>query len=289
MKMNSYFTLGSKGIGYLLRNDGVYWFKGSNFNTPLKFKLEFVNDIEFSKYSFIACDSKAEKLVIWSSIDFVIISLAESGLSASDNVVSSHDIFGISAVDVHPSVLDLKFHPYFSQFLVILCSNSCLWLINISDMSSTQYYFRGSFHKLFFGPSLDWLRFTIFLLNSEGQIHFVCPIVPQVKLEDVWISDVLDWVEEFRLSKKDLTGIESSYVGMIGSTLSGKPFNRTFLKVQGPILIVYDYILNEESDSNKNIVHEKVVDAAFIAPFCDVPLLVVTYLSGRMAMGVIEV
>lgn len=105
---------------------------------------------------------------------------------------------------VSQSIIKASFHPMSSTHVVLLIKGSLL-LIDISSASGdTQYYSLGikdHFVSYCFGPSIDWMKFSVFLVSDKksesAEVFCLCPVIPrEILVPKSSIRDLWAWVDE---------------------------------------------------------------------------------------------
>ena len=94
------------------------------------------------------------------------------------------------------------FHPLCQHLVVVLNEKDLLRMIDLRNMDSQTIFLSidRKFTSFCFGPAIDWMQFSIFLLTSVGEVYTLCPIVPRgaaVSREAVlqlwsWLDSVVD-------------------------------------------------------------------------------------------------
>lgn len=105
---------------------------------------------------------------------------------------------------VSTSIIKASFHPMSSNHVVLLIKGSLL-LIDVSSFSGdTQYFSLGikdRFVSYCFGPSIDWMKFSIFLVSDKksesAEVFCLCPVIPrEILVPKSSIRDLWAWVDE---------------------------------------------------------------------------------------------
>lgn len=102
------------------------------------------------------------------------------------------------------SIVKASFHPMGSSHVVIL-TNGSLLLIDISNPNGdTEYYplgIKDHFVSYCFGPSIDWMKFSIFLLSDKkwdkAEVFCLCPVIPKdISVPKSSVRDLWAWIDE---------------------------------------------------------------------------------------------
>lgn len=195
----------------------------------------------------ISFNSSGSALLLWSSthVGVVLIpkSLTVDGMLLprdQETCKESADIFdsctfhliagGDSSTNVDiPRIAKASFHGYSSNHVVILRETSSLLVVDI--ISGNEQFFAIDFlgegvrcESFTFGPDIDWIRFTIFILTNNSSIYALCPVVPLFSNVTAACSDELwAWYNE----ETQGIGIQStnrkaaSYYGEVYRYMSG--------------------------------------------------------------------
>ena len=109
------------------------------------------------------------------------------------------------------SVIKASFHPMSNTHVVVLIKGSLL-LIDISTPNGeTQFIPLGVSHHFVsfcFGPSIDWMMFTIFLISNKksekAEIYCLCPVIPKdVLVPKNSVRDLWAWIDEQVMFRDD--------------------------------------------------------------------------------------
>ena len=117
-------------------------------------------------------------------------------------------IFSLIGQDYLSSSNDItkaSFHPMSNVHVVILMKGSLLLIdITYPNNNETQYYPLGinnHFISYCFGPSIDWMKFTIFLLSNKksdkAEVFCLCPVIPKgISVPKNSVRDLWAWIDE---------------------------------------------------------------------------------------------
>lgn len=80
-------------------------------------------------------------------------------------------------------IIKATFHPLSPYHVVILFDNNTLQLVDYRSMDIqviplSKRFSSGAFTSFSFGPNIDWLKFTVLLLTTNGDVYTLCPIIP---------------------------------------------------------------------------------------------------------------
>jgi hypothetical protein len=93
-------------------------------------------------------------------------------------------------------IVKIQWHPLSEKHIVLLLKSSKLVVIDVVDSVMQEYMLDLSvdYKSFCFGPGTDWLKLTVFLLHTNGDISYLCPILPQSSvLSSDSVSDLRAW------------------------------------------------------------------------------------------------
>jgi hypothetical protein len=98
-------------------------------------------------------------------------------------------------------VVKATFHPLNNHIIVILQENGPLQLVDIVETDNHVQIFPINegclFSSFCFGPEIDWMSLSVILLEKQGGIFALCPVLPKgSKLSKQIVIDMYDWLEE---------------------------------------------------------------------------------------------
>lgn len=99
-----------------------------------------------------------------------------------------------AATEKKTPVVKASFHPYNQLSVLILLQEDHLIVCDLRSYEDKRYRLpaRNQFVSFCCGPDIDWLRFSVFLSTSKGEVYVVCPIIPLgtmislTVLEELW-------------------------------------------------------------------------------------------------------
>jgi hypothetical protein len=166
--------------------------------------------------------------------------------------------------------------------MVVLFSHGHLAIADASSSEDSYEVFPfevgKTFIKFHFGGSIEWLRWTIFVLSSEGLVYALCPIIPKGLLltSDVR-AELEDWTRASRSSRVVGESPDAEYFDFVSLFVRAKnpqettetANSDTCPRIQGPIAL-------DRSPA-------KVKDFCIVLP-CElqVPLLITVTESGEV-------
>jgi hypothetical protein len=80
-------------------------------------------------------------------------------------------------------IIKATFHPLSPYHVVVLFDNNTLQLVDYRSMDIqviplSKRFSSGAFTSFSFGPNIDWLKFTMLFLTTNGDVYTLCPIIP---------------------------------------------------------------------------------------------------------------
>ena len=101
------------------------------------------------------------------------------------------------------ALIHASFHNLSAMHVVLLVKGALLLIDIGSETMDTRFFPVGVDHKFTsfcFGPSLDWMKFAVFLLTERKgrtEIFALCPVVPNGAIVPrVAVADLWAWVDE---------------------------------------------------------------------------------------------
>lgn len=80
-------------------------------------------------------------------------------------------------------IIKATFHPLSPYHVAALFDNNTLQLVDYRSMDIqviplSKRFSSGAFTSFTFGPNIDWLKFTMLFLTTNGDVYTLCPIIP---------------------------------------------------------------------------------------------------------------
>lgn len=169
-----------------------------------------------SQFSDILLNQDSTKLLLWSR-ETSIVAYIELNIIMHQNEKKLRESkliqVSLKSSLSSNSIVKVSFHPLSSHHIVILYQRGSLVLTNLNTMTSQFMSLcrELSFISFSFGPRVDWMIATIFLVEKGGDVYALCPILPSnCKLPERNIEEMYIWLEEQR------EAFDSSYTGTSG-------------------------------------------------------------------------
>ena len=119
------------------------------------------------------------------------------------------------------------FHPSCHHCVVVLHQQATLRLIDLRTLDHQIISLSSgrTFASFSFGPNIEWLQYTLVLLASNGEIFYLCPIIPNGSIvamstiSDLWAwADQLEYVNdpESKLVEDYLSTLQRYLTSMFG-------------------------------------------------------------------------
>jgi hypothetical protein len=82
---------------------------------------------------------------------------------------------------MNQTIVKVDFHPFSPHHVIVLFKTGGLLIIDLIQISyhKIPISLQHSFVSFTFGPHIDWMAISIFLLKSNGEIFVVCPVMPK--------------------------------------------------------------------------------------------------------------
>ena len=77
-------------------------------------------------------------------------------------------------------VVKVMWHPLSDKHLMVLLKTNKLVMFDVVEGKESEYLLNASktYISFCFGPGIEWMSLSVFLLDSEGNITCMCPLVP---------------------------------------------------------------------------------------------------------------
>jgi hypothetical protein len=185
------------------------------------------------KFNNIEFNAEGDMLLVYNerSVGFIAIptknapdgsfdaSMMELNPCSFSELLADNDVVRDGSV----KVVKVAFHPLSSYHVVILLSNNTLLLTDTLSDVSREFILRpsvsssspvkgqqsqhggkdggankgGQFVSFCFGGDYDWMKLAVLLLTADGQVYFLCPLLPSgAVVPKIVIDGLYAWVEE---------------------------------------------------------------------------------------------
>ena len=116
------------------------------------------------------------------------------------------------------SIVKIQWHPLSEKHLVILLDTCKLLVVDVVDSEMLEYELDAAveYTSFCFGPGVDWLRLTVFLLHASGDISYMCPVLPMGSvLSAAAVAELRAWQQEqmYSFSSFDTPGVSGGAEG----------------------------------------------------------------------------
>lgn len=103
--------------------------------------------------------------------------------------------------DTDGNVVKATFHPLNNHIIVILQEKGPLQLVDIVETDNHVQIFPINegclFSSFCFGPKIDWMSLSVILLEKQGGIFALCPVLPKgSKVSKQIVEDMHQWLDE---------------------------------------------------------------------------------------------
>lgn len=112
---------------------------------------------------------------------------------------------------------------------VVMLVKRYLLLIDISNSNGDVQVFplgvKDNFVSYCFGPSIDWMKFSIFLLSDRkcenAEVFCLCPLIPRdIPILKSSVRDLWAWVDEQYVFQDDQKSSGDNYLGRVGQYIT---------------------------------------------------------------------
>ena len=130
--------------------------------------------------------------------------------------------------DSSGNIIKASFHPMSSSHVVMLIKRYFL-LIDISNSNGDVQVFplgvKDNFVSYCFGPSIDWMKFSIFLLSDRkcenAEVFCLCPVIPKdIPILKSSVRDLWAWVDEQYVFQDDQKSSGGNYFDRVGQYIT---------------------------------------------------------------------
>lgn len=150
-------------------------------NTPCSLLLENreeMYDMSITNIEFNQCGSI---LLVWGSKCLGMIVLSDITRDKSSHANSpTFKLLYRSENSETDLIARVRWHPMSDQHIAVLLKEDIFFVIDCILDSIQEYPLRSfvTYSSFCFGPNIDWMRCAIFLLQENGSVSVLCPVVP---------------------------------------------------------------------------------------------------------------
>ena len=227
------FTVNNRGDIIVMTDIGIL--KYSNLRTNNNNAVELVDiqvvgleNSETREYTAIEYNIDGNMVLLWSDSCIGIIEISNNKILNDNNeskfVYNFTKVYdrNIDSNNTAP-IVKVAFHLLCQQHLVILHESNLLQLVDLCTMSieiiSLARYGSKKFTSFTYGPNIEWLKFSLLLLCTSGEVFTLCPIIPNgcIVSKEI-VSDLWDGIDDLNDIGAKNTSI-SSYCNVVRSYL----------------------------------------------------------------------
>lgn len=166
----------------------------------------FGKTLNFSDYDNISCNADGSVLLLYSTTKVAIVEIPsknfEKGyLEDCVHECSFHQIFDAAdCASTKTQIVKATFHPLNQFAVLILQQTKYLTIYDVRTHDKVRII-AGLPNGLVFtsftcGPDIEWLRFTVILSASDGNLYALCPIIPAgTKVSISVVEELWQWVD----------------------------------------------------------------------------------------------
>lgn len=110
-------------------------------------------------------------------------------------------------------ILKVQWHPLSDTHLVLLLQSHKILLVDVLTAQTTEIPLDDTtdYISFTFGPCVDWMRLCLFLVDSTGDISYICPVLPYGSiLSSHSIHELKQWIVDEKLKCEDLSSSKES-------------------------------------------------------------------------------
>lgn len=160
---------------------------------------------EIQRFTHIDFNAESSIVLLWSSTSIGFIEIPVSSTKSlghnSEKYIFTEifdDYSEEKGTESASPIVKACFHPLNPQYLVVLNEREQLRLIDLRDVSTKRFSLPPDmkFASFCFGPAMDWMQFTLFLLTTRGETYALCPVIPMGTLVPRQVvNELWSWVE----------------------------------------------------------------------------------------------
>lgn len=109
--------------------------------------------------------------------------------------------------ECHPNdlILKVQWHPLSDTHIVVLLQSQVLKIIDTFSYEVTDIPLHQTDYVSFcFGPCVDWMRLCVFLIDSKGNVSYICPVLPYgAILSSSSISELKQWLQNEKIKNEE--------------------------------------------------------------------------------------
>jgi hypothetical protein len=168
---------------------------------------------EAATFNFLDFNEDGSALLVWSStrVGFIDLAIVRGGPCTYNNIWST------SAVEEGASypIAKASFHPLCNHCVVLLHEQGGLRLVDLRSQNAQVVSVPAGlvFRSFSFGPNIDWLRFSVLLLSSAGDVYALCPVIPTGAVVSVSaVAELWQWADQLSGDNNSEDGIVEEYI-----------------------------------------------------------------------------
>jgi hypothetical protein len=246
------FAVSQKGAIAVICLDGK--FKYSNIrnvedNELINLDVYGLSNEDALEYSSIEFNNDGTILLLWAENSVGLIELPQSLLLESNSHAGDNREVRCTFTKIYDEelssdssapfpVVKVGFHPYSQNHVIILFQRESLRVVDLRSLATEIIFIAADrkFTSYTFGPAIEWLRFTVFLLSSSGEVFSLCPLIPTGSIVSLAVvAELWDWADQLLCENETPS---SSISALSSSVREGDAFAST-LSGYNALLKVY--------------------------------------------------
>jgi hypothetical protein len=164
-----------------------------------------ITNIEFNKAGTM--------LIIWGPMCLGVVSIPSLNevLEKENEIlhVQFQILYSSKDANMKDVITKVRWHPMCEHHVVLLVRTEILYVVDVvlADFQEVPLKSNTSYASFCFGPEVDWMRFSVLLLEESGAVSLLCPIIPLGAIVSrTALDEIRDWMDE-----QDFKSASSTY------------------------------------------------------------------------------
>lgn len=205
------FAVNSRGDIIVMTDTGTLKYSNLRINSTntvdlVDIEVFGLSNLDALEYTAIEYNIDGNMFLLWSDSCIGIVEISTNKITNDNN--DSKFVYNFTKVydrnldhNNTAPIVKVKFHLLCQQHLVILHESNLLQLVDLCtmhmDIISLARYGSKKFTSFTFGPNIEWLKFSLLLLSTSGEVFTLCPIIPNgCVVSKAIVSDLWDGIDE---------------------------------------------------------------------------------------------
>lgn len=141
---------------------------------PVRLTADLANLAEYSSILFLSAYNE-NKLLLWGDR---AIAIATLNIRTMETPLLALTPLGRDALSTGTQIAQVSPHPYSTDHILALLTNGPLLLLSIDNTIAIPLNIAYTYSSFSYGHEIGWLRWSLFIVASDGHIDVLCPIIP---------------------------------------------------------------------------------------------------------------